>query len=392
MSLQIRDGATRSVARVGVAYHQIAHYRRAVFDELNRSARFEFIVLSDTRAPDPSILLVDPASISWRWVVTPNLWIGSFLWQRGLVREVAFGDYEAFILLGNFLYLSSWVAAVVGRLRRKRVLFWTHGWLRRERGVKGFLRRRFYRLANALLVYGHWAKSLGVEAGFDPGRIHVVYNSLDYEAQRTLRESTPRERIDSVRRELFPQCDTPIAICSARLIQARRLEMLVEAAARLSGRGHPISLLLVGEGPARASLEALSCRRGVVVRFYGACYDEQRLAELTMAADVTVMPGPIGLTALQSLAYGTPVITHNDREAQNPEWEAIVPGENGDLFEPGDIEGLALAIARWTSKGRRSPDTVRACCGPIERQWNATTQRRVIERALEGLQADDLSW
>jgi glycosyltransferase involved in cell wall biosynthesis len=375
---------------VGVAYHQIAHYRRAVFDALARSEKFSYRILSDTEPQDQTIAVVDPSTTDWDWLRTKNLWIGPFLWQRGLVREALMGDYAALIFLGNFAYLSTWIAAPLARLRGRRVLFWTHGWLRHERGLKGFVRLAFYRLAHGLLVYGHWAKSIGADLGFDPSRIHVVYNSLDYEAQRKLRETISAERLEAFRKQLFPGNVAPIAICSARLVRGRKLEMLIEAAAKLRERGRELHLLLVGDGPARAELEAAARAAGVKAHFAGACYDEARLAEMTMAANVTVMPGSIGLTAIQSLAYGTPVITHAHRETQNPEWEAVVPGRSGDFFAPDDVDDLVALLERWISRERRDPRTVAACIESVENRWNPAKQRLLIERALAGAEADDL--
>ena len=45
-----------------------------------------------------------------------------------------------------------------------------------------------------------------------------------------------------------------------------------------------------------------------------------------MAANVTVSPGPIGLTAIQSLTYGVPAITNDEFSTQGPEFETIEPG------------------------------------------------------------------
>jgi glycosyltransferase involved in cell wall biosynthesis len=218
----------------------------------------------------------------------------------------------------------------------------------------------------------------------------VVYNSLDYEAQRSLRVTISARSLQALRERLFPGRDAPIAICSARLIRGRKLEMLIEAAAKLAARGHELRLLLVGDGPARPELEAAARAAGVAAHFVGACYDEARLAELTMAADVTVMPGSVGLTAIQSLAYGTPVITHSNRETQNPEWEAVVPGRSGDFFAPDDVEDLVAILKRWISRERRDPRTVAACVESIESRWNPATQRLIIERAIAGMDADDL--
>lgn len=66
--------------------------------------------------------------------------------------------------------------------------------------------------------------------------------------------------------------------------------------------------------------------------FYGACYDEIKNAALIYNADLCVSPGNVGLTAMHSMVFGTPVITHNDFKWQMPEFEAIEPGKTGDFL------------------------------------------------------------
>jgi hypothetical protein len=95
---------------------------------------------------------------------------------------------------------------------------------------------------------------------------------------------------------------------------------------------------------------------------------------------------------MQSLAYGTPVITHDDHKAQGPEWEAILPGHTGDFFRRGDVSDLARVIQLWTRRPLPDPAARRACHQLIERFYNPVFQRRAIDRAVRGLPADDLFW
>jgi hypothetical protein len=60
-------------------------------------------------------------------------------------------------------------------------LFWTHGWTRPDRGLKRVFRGTFYRLAHSLLLYGHYARDIGLREGISPARLRVIYNSLDFE-------------------------------------------------------------------------------------------------------------------------------------------------------------------------------------------------------------------
>ena len=166
----------------------------------------------------------------------------------------------------------------------------------------------------------------------------------------------------------------------------------MEAAAQLHREGHELNVLVVGDGPERERLQAMAKQLDIHVHFYGACYDETRLAELNLISCVTVAPGMVGLTAMQSLGYGVPVITHDDRLAQMPEAESILPGITGDLFEHGNVADLARVLRGWSQVAQVSPQVRTACRQVIERFYHPKFQRRVIERALDGKAADDLFW
>ncbi len=128
------------------------------------------------------------------------------------------------------------------------------------------------------------------------------------------------------------------------------------------------------------------------MHFYGPCYDETVLAELIASANATVAPGMVGLTAMHSLAYGTPVITHDSPMHQSPEWEVITPGRNGGFFENGNVADLARAIREWTRTAAKDPAVRERCFEPLERIYNARHMRRAFDWAVSGRAADDLFW
>jgi glycosyltransferase involved in cell wall biosynthesis len=312
--------------------------------ELLGSSKHQYVLVADDRQLSSTIKDWRPEDATFvlaRCTKLPGLKVW---FQSGLVKLALRKDLDAIIYWSNPFYLCTWISALCARLAGKRVLFWTHGWNRRESGVKAWVRQIFNKLPHAFLLYGHFAKSLGMERGFSPDNLHVIYNSLDYEAQKRVRETVSEQEILQTRQELFAEPTLPLVICSARLIEDCRLDLLIQAQSELERQGHRFNVILVGDGPERKRLEALSIQYGVPVNFYGACYDEKILGRLTMAADVTVSPGKVGLTAMQSLAYGTPVITHNNFERQGPEWEAIIAGETGDFFQHDDLQDLTEVI------------------------------------------------
>ncbi|MFO0827678.1 MAG: glycosyltransferase [Phycisphaerales bacterium] len=384
--------ANRSRSRCAMVYHFFAHYRAAVMVELARHGRCGWTLLGDTHDFESDIKAWQPPpDVDFRIAPCRRL-VRSVMWQKRVLSIAMSREFDAIVMLGNFQWPVTWLTTIIARLRGKRVFFWTHGWITPPTGAKGFVRNAFYRLANGLLLYGHGAKQMGISAGFRPERLHVIYNSLDYAAQRAARAKVTADDERRVKRELFGRDDVAVAICSTRLIAIRRLDLLIEAAAILRREGLDVGLLLVGDGPERANLERLARERDVPTVFYGACYDEDKLALLTMASNVTVAPGKVGLTAMQSLAFGTPVVTHDDPSEQMPEWEAIIPGRNGSLFRKNDVTALAEAMRPWLGRSGVDPATRAFCPSVIDRFYNPENQRRAIERAVLGAPADDLFW
>ena len=378
--------------KAAVVFHCFPHYRAAVLRELLESKEHDYVLVGDDRAIDPTIKKWEIEDRN-RFILAPCRRYFSLLHiQRGLVRLALRKDLGAIVFIGKPYFIATWFSAALARLTGKRVLFWTIGWSRSDGGVKDVVRNLFYKLADGLLLYGHVAKMLGLDRGFPAERLHVVYNSLDYQLQREIRESVTAEEVEAIRRDLALKPGVPVVIWSSRLSPQRRLDLLIKAQATLRDEGHLVHVLLVGDGPERASLQGLAERLQVPVKFYGACYDERVLARLTMAAHVTVAPGMVGLTGMQSLAYGTPVITHSDHEAQAPESEAIQPGRTGDFFRREDVSDLARVIKKWTSTPEVDPSIRTACHQVLDRFYNPSFQRRVIDRAVHGEPADDLFW
>jgi glycosyltransferase involved in cell wall biosynthesis len=378
----------RIAARPGVAvvFHSLPHYRATVFTRMLCSRSFRYRLFADERPErDGGIRQWQPP----REVFTPCRYFmaGPILVQPGIIPAALGRDAETVILLGVSHWPMTWIAAALARLSGKRVLFWTHGWIKRERGFRGWLRNRFYRLADGLLLYGDTARRIGIEEGFDPRRLHVVYNSLDHDTHTKLRAPLDITAAKQIRREWFGNEQLPIVVCCSRLTTVRRLDLLVDAAALLRRRGTPVGVLLIGDGPARAALAAQAAERGVPIHFYGECYDEAELYRLVSCCNATVAPGKVGLTAIQSLSFGTPVITHGDPDDQMPEWEAVVPGKTGSLFRPNDVEDLADTIAQWTRAPLPDESHRRDCFRMVDHHWNPDYQLEVIERALQGLPA-----
>jgi glycogen synthase len=130
-----------------------------------------------------------------------------------------------------------------------------------------------------------------------------------------------------------------------RLVTTKGVGVLFEAARILSERSCAFELLIIGDGPERASLEAMSHQPPLAgrVRFAGRLAGGQLESALS-AATVVVVPSlggeVFGLVVAENMLRGLPVIT-SDLGAF-----VEVLGDAGLTFRTGDASALAQAISQ----------------------------------------------
>jgi len=98
-------------------------------------------------------------------------------------------------------------------------------------------------------------------------------------------------------------------VCVGRLSREKRPDVAVAALRHLLDAGVRARLTLVGDGPSRPRL--VEAADGLPVTFTGHLRERVGVAVLLAQADVALAPGPhetFGLSALEALACGTPVV------------------------------------------------------------------------------------
>ena len=376
----------------------LAHYREPIYNLLckQENANLIYKFYSDTKSNiplstiNPEKAFISPEKGGLRWDFIHNIWfLKVFLWQTSAIRIAVKRDVDVIVFAGIMYYFSTWIAAILAKLTGKRVLMWTHGYLKKENGFKGKIRELFYRLSDGLLLYGHNARNLLLERGFNADDLYVIYNSLDYEKQIEVRSSISNESLISLKKELFPHPNLPVIVYVGRLTTHKKLAMVIDSVRVLHNRGCLLNTIFVGDGPEQDALKCLVADYALddYIKFYGACYHEELIGPLIRMADLCVAPGEIGLTCMHAFVYGTPVITHDKSDFQMPEWEAIEPGKTGLLFKHGNIESLADTIEAWINLKTCREKTMNDCQATIDEHYNPNYQLQVINEAVIGTPA-----
>ena len=278
--------------------------------------------------------------------------------ERGLVlhavpslqREVdPWADYKAYRSIARILGKGGYdivhthisKAGILGRLaaRRARVPVVVHSYhgLADEIGKTSFKSEVFRRCerraalsSDALVtvsrsVARQWQDmQVGVK-----GQYRVVSNGIDtahYAAAEIL--DLPGE---------------PRLVVVASMTPEKGLDVLLRAMSFIVAEFPSVCLYVVGDGPLRKPLEALACELGLEQRihFVGIQPD---VRPYLGSCDLALLPSlseGMGLAAVEAMAVGRAVVGSHTGGIP----EVVVEGETGLLVPPGDVQGLASAVA-----------------------------------------------
>lgn len=301
---------------------------------------------------------------------------GKFLW-RTKAALLPLKKYDTFLVSGDLSY--SYIPMILlCKILRKRIYGWGHG----EKQIPGkfrFLYDFFYKNLTGYFTYGEGGKKRLVELGYDASKINVIYNSLDetFAGNETLKTDIYKKKFNN---------DDPVIIFIGRTTRVKKLDWIIDGVSTLNKDGFGCNLIIVGDGICLPELKQQAESAGISSRvwFYGECYDEDVNKELLYNADLCVSPGNVGLTALHSISYGVPVLSHNDFETQMPEYETIVEGKTGALYEKGNKKDFINKIVKMITLSENDRGNIRKnCYEMISEKWNSQNQLRIFGRVFK---------
>jgi len=367
-------------------------YSEPLWKELSNSENIDYYFYSSEKGYS-SIKTIDVResrnlnkSGSFNWYFVKNIYIKNILiYQLGVVYNCLRTNYDVYIFNGEMNCLSTWVAAIVCKLRKKPVVFWGHGLYGNEKKIKYFFRILFYKIADFHLIYGNRSRNLMLKSGFSENRIFTVYNSLNFHLHERFFSDVVKEDLIKIRKELFPfSFNDPVLIFLGRLTKEKKVHYLIKAMKILNTKGRRYNCLIIGGGEEmqkiRDLIDSLKLQNSICL--FGENYDETLNARFIMMADCCISPGNVGLTAIHCLSLGTPVITHGNLENQGPEVEVIIPGITGQYFKEDDINDLSVQIQNFVSQGKKKL-IERDCFDVINKHWTPENQRSIFDEVVK---------
>lgn len=367
------------MSKLCVIINIASNYREAIYRMIDNTWNCEWyfgINTTDIKDLEKGILKRE------KYVKTKKIF-KSLKWMSGTGNLIRKKENNNFLMIGEPKILSTWWILIQRRLffRKKKVFLWTHGWYGRESFSKKWLKRIYFGMADHIFTYGEYAKKQAIKQGFKESKITFVHNSLNYENQRNLRKQISDS---DIYKKHFGN-NHPTLIFIGRITKEKRIDLLIQALHKLQQNDFFINLIIIGKGEDLENIQSLtdSFNLKEFIWFYGACYDDKELASLIYNADLCVSPGNIGLTAIHSMAFGTPALTHNTFPYQGPEFEAIKKDKTGAFFTHDNLESLAEEIKRWLEKNINNRRTIRKeCYKEIETNWNTDFQISQFKKVI----------
>ncbi len=234
---------------------------------------------------------------------------------------------------------AAWTA-VRGRPARPLVVTVHNVVLDQSAGRAAALQRRLERgvLARADRVI---APTPAIAAGLDgvvaPGRLRVVAPASPV--------PVPERTRQEIRDVVGISGDTPLVTCVARLHPQKDLPTLFAAWETVQRSVPDARLVVVGEGPERASLESLLADRGIAESVDLVGFDRHAV-DWIAAADVATSSSvweAIPLVLVEAMQLAVPVVSTDVGLAS----DLLGDGRAGSVVDVGDADGLADGLLRF---------------------------------------------
>jgi L-malate glycosyltransferase len=369
---------------------RVTHYRKRFWELLrerlsNQGVDLRLLVDDPDQATRSKKDLV---TLDWAEAVpSRRLRVGSryLLWQP-ILRRVRGADLV--IVEQASRHLANYALIAWQYWRGPAIAFWGHGAdLTGESPscVGELLKRYVSRRPSWWFAYTAHSARIVRELGYDSARITVVNNSTDTRAITAARSEFVK---GDTRHASGKRARTAGAVAAfvGSIYPEKRISFLLEAARLVKSQLPDFSLLVIGAGPDSERLRAQTAMEDWV------CWLGPRtgaeLVEATSTVKLLLLPGLVGLVAVDSFALGIPIVT-TDYPHHAPEVSYLDDGVNAIIVKPWhNVQQYATAVVDLLSDEVTRARLVQACLDDSTRYTVEEMASRVANGVLSAMHRD----
>jgi glycosyltransferase involved in cell wall biosynthesis len=330
----------------------IPQYRVPIWRRLSDAVDGELIVIHGQPASEH--IHVTDSKFPFSTCQVVNYWLAGerLMWQPFWQPFLQYGCPDVVISSQNPRTISLFLLFACCRAASIPIILYGHGGSRKRRLLSSrhpadMVHKWFIRHCDAFICYTDEARN-ELAAITDSDKLFVARNTLDTDILFALRRSLDREGRGKIRHRLNLTKSDHYLCFIGRLVEAKRVDLLLRALSHLQARGVNVGGVVIGDGPQRGCLEELAMSLDLKdVRFTGAILQWELSAPYLYASDVLVNPGYVGLSVNHALSFGLPVVTQEQGEEgpfHSPEVAFIETGRTGFFARNNDIDDLVKKV------------------------------------------------
>jgi len=270
-------------------------------------------------------------------MIAPDIW-----------RIVRNGGFDAVVVHG-VVYGANYIAFAAAKSAGIPVLMRadSHSGLTHS-GLRGWLRSRvagpIYRRLDGILAVGSANRAFFRSFGIPADRIFDFPFTVDNDRMAAASRLGEEERA-AQRRALGLRPGYPAALFASKLTRRKNADQLIAACTRLADEGSSLDLVIAGAGEMEDELRRLAQRAPPALNIvFPGFLNQSELPRVFAACDLFVLPSeeePWGLIVNEAMAAGLPIVASREVGAVA---DLVRDGDNGHVFEAGDVAGLADAL------------------------------------------------
>jgi glycosyltransferase involved in cell wall biosynthesis len=337
--------------RVLILHPALAPYRVDMFNALARRCALRLVFLSDRVANQP----FDQAALRARLVEPPGFLRRGFDLAGRTIRLGIGAEIRGFRpdVVVTTEFGQATLAVQAARLAGGRDFAHLVGTednpasVEAETRLHALGRRVLQPLVDGLLTYSEEARALylGRYRATQP----VVASPLVQDERALagqLERARPAARAEAEANGLLGR---RVLLYVGRLAPEKRVDRLVDAVGRLQADWPDLRLVLVGDGPERARLEARAAAAAAGRVLFAGRLEGEPLAAWYRLGSVFALPSayePFGAVVNEALIAGLPVVCSDRAGAR----VLVASGESGEVVDAGSPAALDAALGAWQAR------------------------------------------
>ena len=366
----------------------ISPYRIPLWNYLYRAEEFNFKVVALAEKEANREWRVAKEQIKFNYQILPGF--HRFIRSRELPLHLNRGLWRVLrqykpdtIITSGYDTPAYWQALLYCKFFKKKYILWNGTTLLSVGTTGGFIgrmKRVIVKGADRYITYGTKAAEYLVYLGAPERHIHVGVNTVDMDWFRGQVVELRQEEAFLKERAVYPKF---LLLYVGQLIKRKGLFQVLKALAELNDPD--IGLLVVGSGPQEEELRRFCRDQGLRNIYFEGFHQQGELPKYYALADVLIMPSfeeVWGLVTNEALAGGLYVLCSDRAGAA---YDLIKEGCNGALFDPHNVEKLALLIQETKKqleeiRARREDISEHAC-----REFGIECSAKALLEAIKSL-------